>query len=46
MVSVSVQQVGMQIKKAKMKAACFKGVTIYVCCHFEMPFVCDKYSLV
>lgn len=46
MVSVSMQQVGMQIKKAKMETACLKGVAFYVCCHFEIQFVCGEYCLV
>lgn len=46
MVSVGMQQVGMQMKKAKMETACLKGVAFYVCCHFEIQFVCGEYCLV
>lgn len=46
MVSVSTQQVGMQIKKAKMETACLKGITFYVYGRFEIHFVCGKYCLV
>lgn len=46
MVSVSMQQVGMLTEKQNMETAYFKKGSVYVCCHCEIQFVYDKYSLV